>query len=314
MSAKCIISRSACVAIVLIAFAGCARHAERSKEHAIERNSHPQPVPVAETQAEPGPEAINAPPLRVATYNINFANIKLNAVVEAIRQANADVVCLQETNARSADLLRTEFSDRYPEIRFFGSVHPYPAGGLAILSHRPIMREQFLPAKHGLFGTAMVEISHADQALQIICVHLQPIVLPRARGAGNVLGVLGAFEAAEEIHGAEMTDILNHVHAEGPTILAGDFNSCSTFQAPTLAKEHGLVDSFASLHENADEHPTWHWPTQIGQAKLRIDYIFHSADFRTVHSEVLKTEGSDHYLLVSDLAPIQKPSAGNGEP
>jgi endonuclease/exonuclease/phosphatase (EEP) superfamily protein YafD len=242
-------------------------------------------------------------PLRVATYNINFANVNLDAVLNAIRQADADVVCLQETNNASAAALRAAFSDHYPEIRFYGSVDPYPAGGLAILSKHPIAREEFLPARHGLFGAAIVEVTHGEQNVQIVWVHLQPIVLPRGQGAESMLAIVGAFDAAEETRRAEMEEILKHVRTDGPAILAGDFNSCSTFQAPALAKQHGLIDSFAAVHDDADDHPTWHWPTELGQAKLRIDYIFHSADFVAEESRVIPSEGSDHYLLVSQLNP-----------
>ena len=68
--------------------------------------------------------------IRVATYNINYGNRQLNAVAEAIRRADADVVCLQETNVESENYLRQEFSNTYSYIRFQGDVSNRPAGWL----------------------------------------------------------------------------------------------------------------------------------------------------------------------------------------
>ena len=51
-----------------------------------------------------------------------------------------------------------------------------------------------------------------------------------------------------------------------------------------------------------ESHPTWHWATKYGDVALRIDFVFHTASFRTIASRVIKTPGSDHYLLVSELA------------
>ena len=66
-------------------------------------------------------------------------------------------------------------------------------------------------------------------------------------------------------------------------------------------KEHGFTDSFAALHANADQHPTWHWPLGRTEARLRIDYIFHDQNFETRISRTLCDTGSDHCLLVNEL-------------
>jgi endonuclease/exonuclease/phosphatase (EEP) superfamily protein YafD len=74
------------------------------------------------------------------------------------------------------------------------------------------------------------------------------------------------------------------------------------------------VDSFASVHAAPEDHPTWRWPTKIGEARLRIDYIFHTPSLSTVDSQVIKAEGSDHYLVVSQLrsASLANSAAATG--
>ncbi len=98
-----------------------------------------------------------------------------------------------------------------------------------------------------------------------------------------------------------MTEIMKHVRTDIPCVIVGDFNSCSTFKAPKLLADAGYVDSFAAVTEKADDHPTWHWPTKLGDATLRIDYIFHPKSMRTKDCRIMRTKGSDHYLVVSDL-------------
>ena len=137
--------------------------------------------------------------------------------------------------------------------------------------------------------------------MQVINVHLQPVMLHNREGNVTPLSVLAALEAAEQTHRGEMVEILNHVRTDVPVLVMGDFNSCSTFQCAAMLVQHGLVDSFAAANENPDAHPTWHWPTKLGDAMLRIDYIFHSSSLLTRNSRIVPTEGSDHYLLWSEL-------------
>ncbi len=242
-----------------------------------------------------------APAIRVATYNIHFANAQLDAVIDAVRQSQADVVCLQETNSTSETVMRRELGVRYPQMRFLGSVHPYLAGGFGVLSSLPIVNEEFVPPKHGLFGACVFEVKHQEERVQIINVHLQPVILPEKQGASGIVAVLQAFDQAEQIHAAEIRDILTHASSKRACLIVGDFNSIAASQAPALLAQQGFVDSFAAVNEDPDSHPTWHWPTRIGEAQLRIDYIFHTPSLRTVESRVIKTQGSDHYLLVSEI-------------
>jgi len=76
---------------------------------------------------------------------------------------------------------------------------------------------------------------------------------------------------------------------------------------------HGFIDSFAAVNENPESHPPWHWPTKYGNAALRIDFVFHTPSVSTIASRVIRTEGSDHYLLLSELVDHGHGS-GNGEP
>ena len=95
------------------------------------------------------------------------------------------------------------------------------------------------------------------------------------------------------------------IDLDQPTIVVGDFNSLSNFCAPRRLVQLGFQDAFASMHKSADEHATWHWPTSPVPLAFRIDYIFHSSHLMTTKSEIVRRDGSDHYLVFADLNTVQ---------
>lgn len=291
------------IVLLTIAFSvGCSSHAAPSSEPAgNETSENLGPETSGEHVAVVPPYKQSPRAIRLATYNINWGNARLDAVVDAIRRADADVVCLQETNERSARILRREFAAEYRHIRFYGSTDRYLAGGFGVLSRWDIVRDDFLPPRHGLFGMCVMEIRQGDRRLRLIVVHLQPFGMQSKGELADPSSLLASLQEAEETREEEAAEILKLVGDDVPTVVAGDFNSCSNFKAPTLLAEHGLVDSFAAVHDAPDFHPTWHWPTKYADLTLRIDYIFHTPSIRTLDSQVIKTDGSDHYLLVSRL-------------
>lgn len=236
--------------------------------------------------------------LKIASYNINFGNPHLSAVVDSIRKVDPDVVCLEETTRESEALLTRTFGNDYPHIRFQGHRGEYGAERFGILSRLPVNSYEFVAPEHGLFGFFIADAQFNSRPIRIIAVHLQPILFPNDPGVRDVLSAIGAVE---KMHRAEIDAVVEHVKKDVPTIVAGDFNSIATFQAPQKLVESGFLDSFAEVNENPESLPTWHWPTRNGEISLRIDYIFHSKDFRATEINVIKSEASDHYLIFSRL-------------
>lgn len=238
--------------------------------------------------------------LKVATYNINWGNLDLRTMVSTIRQADADVVCLQETNQQSERYIRLALKKAYPQIHFRGHQGRLGAERFGFLSRHPITRLSFVKPKHGLFGAYIAHVRTRGTTLQIVNVHLQPVMLPRNAGLRQALS---AFAAMEQTHAKEIAHVFERLRPDLPTIVAGDLNSLSTFQAPLFLKKKGFVDSFAQVNDNPDSQPTWRWPLKIGEWSLRIDYIFHSRHLKTTESAVIRSNASDHYLVASVLRP-----------
>lgn len=247
----------------------------------------------------------NRPALKIATYNINWGNPDLKSVVKTIQEADADIVCLQETNGQSEPYLQQALGQSYRHIAFRGHKGRLAAERVGILSRRPIQKLTFFPPKDGLFGFAIADVQWGRDAVQIAIVHLEPMMLQRGSGFREALSALGAME---ETHEKEIAHVYENLRRDTPTIIAGDFNSLSDFRAPAFLKQRGFVDSFAAVHEHPNSQPTWHWPLKFGEISLRIDFVFHSSHFQTTESRILPSRGSDHYLVVSSLSSPKAPT------
>lgn len=252
----------------------------------------------AEQEAAQGSRENEQRSFSVATHNICWGNLNLPKVVSGIHEAKADLVLLQETNAQSERYLRRSLRAIYPNMYFRGNDGAYAAERFGILSKTPVGGLKFLRPKDGLFGAWKGQMKLAGRTVQIVNVHLQPILVDSRQG---ITGLLRAYAAMEQTHRREIEYVYENLSPDVPTLVAGDFNSTSSSLAPTFLIAKGFADSFASVTKDPDSHCTWHW--LIGQAEisLRIDYIFHTRHVRTVESRILESDASDHHLVVSRL-------------
>jgi endonuclease/exonuclease/phosphatase family metal-dependent hydrolase len=240
--------------------------------------------------------------IRVATFNVNWGNQHGDRMLEAIAAAKADILCLQETTPQAERFLKPRLADRYPEFHVVGHEGDYYAERFVFASRVKPLALKFHPPEAGLFGFYVATFRIEGREVCVVNVHLAPVVIePESR----MLDAMNALADFEERHAKEIEAILAAIDPEKPTIIAGDFNSVSTFKAPQRLLEKGFIDSFASMHDDADHHATWKWPTRPLPLALRIDYLFHTPHFETTASEILRDGGSDHYPLVSELKLVK---------
>ena len=70
-------------------------------------------LPGTTTNPASGPTTKPNVKFTVATYNINYGNVDLKKIARIIRKADADLVCLQETNRQSEKHLRRALRRKY---------------------------------------------------------------------------------------------------------------------------------------------------------------------------------------------------------
>ena len=245
-----------------------------------------------------GPIPAYGQSFRIATFNVNYANTRGDQVLDAISEASPDILCLQETTLQSEGWLRKQLADSHPEFPSAGHEGKYYAERFAFASKLEPVELVYHPPKAGLFGFYEATYTVHNRKVRIVNVHLSPFGIPRGAGLTDALAAISKTEAK---HSAEIDAILDSIDPETPTVICGDFNSLSTFKAPSSLVENGFIDSFASLHNNPDQHVTWNWPSRPIPLRFRIDYIFHSKHFQTIESAVIEKQGSDHFMVVSEL-------------
>jgi vancomycin resistance protein VanJ len=97
---------------------------------------------------------------------------------------------------------------------------------------------------------------------------------------------------------------------EGPTIVAGDFNSAAKSRAHrrlTTELRDAYEASGAGLGLTFPSRAAG-WKTYDGFPfpRIRIDYVFLRGSVEPVHVRALAISGSDHEALVADLALVRR--------
>ncbi|NBB94331.1 MAG: hypothetical protein GVY16_01140 [Planctomycetes bacterium] len=240
--------------------------------------------------------ASETPTFRIASYNINYGNPNLRGVVAAIRQADADVVALQETNRASERYLRRHLRKLYPHSRF---EHRPRAGGFAFLSKVPLRNVRYLPRSKGWYGTYVATVNLAGRDIQLVNVHLKPTV---PREGEEMVAFLARWTREGGIRRAEAVHILETLGGKTPLVLLGDFNSLPSSSVATYVKRRRLTDSYETATPPDKREHTWHWKVNGIDWSFRLDYIYHAAAMVTRTCRIIRGKGSDHDLLVSTLA------------
>lgn len=235
----------------------------------------------------PAPQAARPPDsgepaLRVMTYNVNFGLAGDPQAVTGIREAGADVVFLQETNAEWERALRNGLGDLYPTMEF---VERPAAGGMGLLSRWPIREAEVLePPAEGWFPAWRVVLATPLGAVQFLGVHLHPQI----SDSGSV--VSGYFTTGDN-RLAEIRAHLARLDPGLPTLLLGDFNET----ADDDALEHLAELGYASALDRFDPgRATWRWTTSVGSISFQFDHLVHDARLEPLEVRVLEHGRSDH--------------------
>jgi endonuclease/exonuclease/phosphatase family metal-dependent hydrolase len=223
----------------------------------------------------------------VLTYNINWGSPRPNLAVKVILEADADVVCLQETTPEWETYLRSELSDRYP----FGMFRHYSgAGGVAFLAKKPVVDKKYVSDKAGWFPGWIIQADTPLGPVQILSVHLRP---PLGESGGLSLS---AYFSIDDIHLQEVKDLYPHLERDMPTIILGDFNEGNSGDAIKWLKNKGMMDALPEFDPFAK---TWRWQTRLATMRACFDHILYSDHLYCLEARVIKAGGSDHFPVIA---------------
>jgi len=231
---------------------------------------------------------VGVPHFSLATFNVLFEASGDAATLEAIAQADADVVCLQELNEPWVAALARRYARAYP-YRWF-----HAAGGsrgLGVMSRFPLEQGALLPPAPRGFHRALIAYAHTPLGrVQLLVVHL------RSYRAGRG-GLLASVTSVAEDHELELQAFTSQLRP-GPTLVAGDFNEGPDGRALRWLERRGFANALPAFHPG---QPTWRGRSIAGQLDLGLDHILYDRSFEPLDARVVSAGHSDHLPVVAVL-------------
>ncbi len=236
--------------------------------------------------------------ITVSTFNVNYFSYKkeVNAprIAREMYEKGVDVLTMQEfepTVYFNIDELKGEFVNMpYSSINL-----DKDKIGMAIFSKHPIIRSEKLNFNNTGNGALWADIHIHNDTVRFINVHLQTTGYYSTYGHG-VKSMIKKMEENFRMRAAQVKEVRALIDTTSyPVILSGDFNDTPHSYVYTTMKGDNFDDSF----EKARFQMGGTFFRTLGL--LRIDYIFHSRDFKTLTFYKERSDLSDHLPIFSVL-------------
>jgi endonuclease/exonuclease/phosphatase (EEP) superfamily protein YafD len=243
--------------------------------------------------------------LTVMSFNMFGFNEHPDAVITALRAANADVIAIQELNPPAADAIRRDLTREFP----YQILDPHEETiGSGVISRYPLRAsDETLPGEWGGIPQVLM-LDWQGTAVTLLHIH----AIPTNFSPREFLWSADIVEWTLRERERQAHAIVDFARAHpGPLIVVGDFNAGDQSTAYAIVT-NALIDSWREAgwglgHTFLGGNP-WEGthPTMAGIAMslwlLRIDYVFHSRHWQAVSAEVGPWDGfSDHRSVVVRL-------------
>ena len=259
--------------------------------------------------------------MKIASWNVNSVKVRLPHLLDFLKNAQPDVLCLQEIKCLADDFPRLEVATLGYKVEALGQ-RAY--NGVALLSKEPAREVMYgLPGDNGDDHARYLEATFGPPGAE---ARIASIYLPNGNPSGTdkftyKLGWMDRLNA----HAA------NLLRREIPFVFAGDYNICPTdddvydpvafrddalcrIEARSRFREllyQGLTDAYRVFHR--EPHKYTYWDYQAGRWQrdegLRIDHMLlspHAAD-KILGCDIDKSprgkdRASDHTPIWCELA------------
>jgi endonuclease/exonuclease/phosphatase (EEP) superfamily protein YafD len=223
------------------------------------------------------------------SFNVNFGLRGDADSIQAIREADADLVLLQETTPAWEKQIRAQLGHLYPFMAFRDCCR---AGGLAILSKGPLLESEYFKARtedKGWFPAWRHVVQTPLGRVQTLNVHLRPAI---SEGGS----VLRGYFSTPEVRRKEIDAFWKQLEGSMPTIIAGDFNESDSGDALQFLRKRGLRSALPEFSPSAD---TWRWQTSVGTIHSQLDHIAYDPRLVPISALVVKEGHSDHWPIIA---------------
>jgi endonuclease/exonuclease/phosphatase family metal-dependent hydrolase len=254
------------------------------------------------------------PEIHIGTYNLfNLRGLPRiegaqrgkedEALIQLIRQQELDILCTQETSARTSRKLAEKFD--------FPNTHVHEKRSTAIFSKHPILKKGTILFEHSLNSAVWADIQIKGQTLRVYSVHLQSNRISddasKLAESGSlqeretwvgIRGILAKYKRAAVVRAAQAKEVAAHVaQSPHPVVVCGDFNDTPlSYSYRQLVQSRMLQDAFC-------EAGTGLGTTYNGLIPaLRIDYALVDPRFSVVDHQIIRKNFSDHFPVFCRLA------------
>ncbi len=239
---------------------------------------------------------------KVLNYNVHeFSPISgyegINSISKFIIEESPDIVCLQEFK-NIPYLSPEEMIGYFENIPYRYIEHSDDSHlGLAIMSKFKILKRGFINFEDSANRVIWADLSTKKGTVRVINIHLQTtgLAVKRIKGEG-IISIIKALKNNNEKRAAQAEEVKLLVDTTvHPVILCGDMNDTPSSYTYTKLKGEKLTDGFRESGSKLGG-------TYRGMTGLfRLDYIFHSKEFKSVRYTTPDKEWSDHRPVISEL-------------
>lgn len=267
--------------------------AVKSTSAGVPNQPYPEDGPFYSGEFAKGlPDPIQITPLRVVSYNVNFA-LKPDRIIRDLQTAvelkNADIILLQEvTGPIGGQENAPEIIARALHLNYVfspGMIHGGVDYGNAILSRYPVNRFRKINLRastlESINRTALVaELDLDGQPMEIVSIHLSTLFRDSYR--------------EERERAVQLSSALERLpDVNLPTLIGGDFN---TFRPVSKIR----VNQTFNLTGFRDAHPIGNWTMRY--LRLQLDHLFSRGNIAQIQSGVsYDTNASDHLPIWSTI-------------
>jgi endonuclease/exonuclease/phosphatase (EEP) superfamily protein YafD len=235
------------------------------------------------------------------TFNVLGRHDQTQAIIDVIRQADPDIVFLQELNPGLAAVLDGSLKAHYPY-----QVLAPRAGvtGMGVISRYPLEPTGLQLPLEWVGDPQLLTLTWNMEKIALVNFHLFP------SGLGTPAGVAYVYRARER-QARVLAAYAAHAGAYGPVVMAGDANVTGLSTAYQILTSDlfdawqevgiGLGHTFPGSDIPGSSRPTLAgYP--VPQWLARIDFVLHSSHFMSRAAFLGAVDGfSDHRAVIAEL-------------
>lgn len=234
----------------------------------------------------------------VMTYNVQRCYKGIEGVLGAVRDADSDVLALQETGCPEPD--KEDLISRLEsELGYACNFSPYyeheTSAGVAVCIQTPMVISNVQRRTYhseGQWSFLFSEMSIGGRTVNVVVPHLVAFGISDTHPVREHRRIWNRLNWASRWHHRETAELLRLVATfKDPTIMAGDFNS-TPGQAIHWRMRHSMTDAFRARGSGLGATFRFGLP-------IRIDYVYLSSELEPLAAEVGPAGASDHRPVIA---------------